>query len=148
MQILREARLDLATSWPVLLVLLPDEVYKRLASASATVLGRVQQWVLSLVAIGWVTLLWTGHLRTIPRILWTALFVLAWVLVTGSAFRRVRSAAYEYFDLVESVVTAHRKLLYTGLGLTAPADSDAEPQRGREVSAYLNLDGGKEILGW
>jgi hypothetical protein len=140
--------LDLGAVWPVLLVLLPDEIYKRLASATATLLGRVQQWVLSTVAIGWATLLWSGQLPTTPRIAWTALFVLVWVLVAGVALRRVRSAAYEYFDLIESVVTAHRKLLYTGLGLTKPTGSDAEPDRGREVSEYLRLESRNQSLDW
>lgn len=140
--------LDLGCTWPILLVLIPNTMHDRLASATATVLGRVQQWVLSVIAVGWVALLWTGHLPGTSRIGWTALFLVIWALVSMAAFRRIRSAAYEYFDLVESVVTVHRKLLYTELGLTAPTDSDTEPERGGEVSDYLNLDGGTEALSW
>ncbi|WP_089154498.1 hypothetical protein [Micromonospora sp. NBS 11-29] len=140
--------LDLGSTWPVLLVLIPKDMHDRLASATATVLGRVQQWMLSLGAVVFVPLLWAGHLRTTHRVLWTAVFLVVWALVTVSAFRRVRAAAYEYFDLVESVVTAHRKVLYAELGLAAPTDSDTEPRRGGEISDYLNLDGGTETLSW
>ncbi|MGC4820883.1 hypothetical protein [Micromonospora sp. DT63] len=141
--------LDLAVCWPVLLEVLPDETYKRLAASSATVLALVQQWVLSCAAIVWLPLIWTGRLQATPRIVCTVLLVAAWVIAVRTTSGRLRSATFEYLDGVEATVTAHRRLLYTGLGLQPPADSATEPQRGAELSAYLNLEGGKpEPLTW
>lgn len=131
-----EHGLDLKVCWLPLVRVLPSDTRTELANLSTTLVLSVQAFLFALAMPLWVFVLQArrGPLGLDWRIWWG---VASLVIILG-AYRAVRSAATEVAEASETAVTLYRVRLYDALGFERPTDTVAEPDRGREVSDYLN----------
>lgn len=121
--------LRLVSCWHLLMLVIPDKDKADLRVKTAAVLFPAQGFIWSVASAIWAALL-PGLL---PKILWVVVCFFAAYL----AYRRMRSQAQEYCDMIEAVVVAHRKALYEVSGFAAPTPAH-ETTAGAQLCDWLD----------
>jgi len=115
--------LDSIICWPQLWLILPDSTKKELQEARADLNTAARAWFWSILFLVWTVWAWW----IIPVSVLSAFFAYYWLL----------NAATTYSDLLKATFDVHRPALYKSLRWPLPKTPAEEPQKGKELTVYL-----------
>ncbi len=125
----RRHGLSLPTCWPLIEQTLPRPAQEQLERASRRVAGRVQNMLWAVASLAWLPF-FPAWLALLALAAGAILAVLLWWAVNGTV--------EQYCALIEALVAAHRRALYTAIGWPLPKSTDQEPACGLALTGYLN----------
>jgi hypothetical protein len=133
----RAYKLEILTTWPRLWLALPESSRKELSESRQTLNWNAQllTWGVAYLLVGAVFLAQLGWrwFEIVPL----ALVVIPGLAVILSAWRRLRSAAEVFGELLRAAYDLHRFSLYEGLRWPLPENPHAEDQLGQALVLYL-----------